>query len=113
MKNPLTSSRIEPAAFRIVVQHINHCATVVPMVKSLLFKALWWLQQFRGKLLTPKSKPSLQVQAVKSLQLYIITTNFNIYYNKVEWMELKNVVPIHANIGRGQGALTFSLNTKA
>ena len=48
------------------------------MVKNILFKALWWLQQFRGKLLTPKSKPLPQVQAVKSLKFYIITTNFNI-----------------------------------
>jgi len=29
MKNPLTAG-IEPATFRIVAQHLNHCATVVP-----------------------------------------------------------------------------------
>jgi len=27
MKNPLTLAGIEPAAFRIVAQHLNHCAT--------------------------------------------------------------------------------------
>ena len=27
MKNPMTSSGIEPATFRFVAQHFNHCAT--------------------------------------------------------------------------------------
>ena len=31
MKNPLTSAAIEPAYFRFVAQHLNHCATAVPM----------------------------------------------------------------------------------
>jgi sterol desaturase/sphingolipid hydroxylase (fatty acid hydroxylase superfamily) len=30
MKNPLTLAGIEPATFRFVAQHINHCATAVP-----------------------------------------------------------------------------------
>jgi len=30
MKNPLTPPGIEPATFRFVVQHLNHCATAVP-----------------------------------------------------------------------------------
>ena len=30
MKNPLTPAGIEPATFRFVAQHLNHCATVVP-----------------------------------------------------------------------------------
>ena len=30
MKNPLTPAGIEPAAFRFVAQHLNHCATAVP-----------------------------------------------------------------------------------
>jgi len=28
MKNPLTPSGIEPATFRFIVQHLNHCAVV-------------------------------------------------------------------------------------
>ena len=31
MKNPLTPSGIEPATFRFVAQHLNHCATAVPV----------------------------------------------------------------------------------
>jgi len=31
MKNPLTSAGIEPATFRFVAQHLNHCATAVPL----------------------------------------------------------------------------------
>jgi len=30
MKNPLTPSGIQPATFRFVAQHLNHCATAVP-----------------------------------------------------------------------------------
>ena len=31
MKDPLTPTGIEPATFRIVAQHLNHCATAVPL----------------------------------------------------------------------------------
>ena len=31
-KNPLTTGGIELATFRIVVQHLKHCATVVPLL---------------------------------------------------------------------------------
>jgi len=31
MKNPLTPAGIEPATFRFVAQHLNHCATTVPI----------------------------------------------------------------------------------
>ena len=31
MKNPLTPAGIEPATFQFVAQHLNHCATAVPM----------------------------------------------------------------------------------
>jgi len=31
MKNPLTPAGIEPATYRFVAQHLNHCATVVPL----------------------------------------------------------------------------------
>jgi len=30
LKNPLTPAGIEPATFRFVAQHLNHCATAVP-----------------------------------------------------------------------------------
>jgi len=35
MKNPLTPAGIEPATFRFVAQHLNHCATAV------LFNGYW------------------------------------------------------------------------
>jgi len=40
MKNPLTPAGIKPATFRFVTQHLNHCATAVPLCHgywSLLF----------------------------------------------------------------------------
>ena len=39
MKNPLTPTGIEPATFRFVAQHLNHCATAVPKhVESYKYK---------------------------------------------------------------------------
>jgi len=34
MKNPLTPAGIEPATFRFVAQHLNHCAITVPYYKE-------------------------------------------------------------------------------
>ena len=38
MKNPPTPGGIEPATFRFVAQHLNHCATAVPLKDSRDFK---------------------------------------------------------------------------
>ena len=35
MKNPPTPAGIEPATFRFVAQHLNHCATAVPIVSNI------------------------------------------------------------------------------
>jgi len=32
MKNPLTPAGVEPATFRFVAQHLNHCVTAVPFI---------------------------------------------------------------------------------
>ena len=37
MKNPLTPAGIEPATFRLVAQHLNHCATAVPHYKRVAY----------------------------------------------------------------------------
>ena len=39
MKNPLTLAGIEPATFRFVAQHLNHCATAVPRCKVIRFES--------------------------------------------------------------------------
>ena len=36
MKNPLKLAGIEPATFRFVAQHLNHCATAVPVRTNVL-----------------------------------------------------------------------------
>ena len=36
MKSPLTLAGIEPATFRFVTEHLNHCATAVPLIKHIL-----------------------------------------------------------------------------
>jgi len=33
MKNPLTPAGIEPATYRFVAQHLNHCANSVPILQ--------------------------------------------------------------------------------
>jgi len=38
MKNPLTPAGIEPVTYRYVAQHLNHCATAVPIIRKLSFK---------------------------------------------------------------------------
>jgi len=44
MKNPLTPTWIEPATFRIVAQHLNHCATAVPAdLKMWLQSNMEWI----------------------------------------------------------------------
>jgi len=35
LKNPMTSAGIEPATFQFVAQHLNHCATVVPLIQAV------------------------------------------------------------------------------
>ena len=35
MKNPVTLAGIEPATFRFVAQHLNHCATAIPCVLTV------------------------------------------------------------------------------
>ena len=34
MKNPPTPAGIEPATFRFVAQHLNHCATAVAIIRK-------------------------------------------------------------------------------
>ena len=38
LKNPLTPAGIEPATFRFVAQHLNHCATAVPHSRYIRIK---------------------------------------------------------------------------
>jgi len=37
MKNPVIPAGIEPATFRFVAQHLNHCATAVTLGTCLLY----------------------------------------------------------------------------
>jgi len=39
MKNPLILAGIEPATFRFVAQHLNHCATAVAVLPFLYFSS--------------------------------------------------------------------------
>ena len=41
MKNPLTLAGIEPATFRFVAQHLNHCATAVPYIYVCVYVCMY------------------------------------------------------------------------
>jgi len=47
MKNPLTPAGIEPATFRFVAQHLNHCPTAVPLIIFIfnlyMFRTTLWM----------------------------------------------------------------------
>jgi len=44
MKNPLTPAGIEPATFRFVAQHLNHCATLPRSPTHLCFGGNWSIE---------------------------------------------------------------------
>jgi len=46
MKNPLTLAGIEPATFRFVAQHLNHCATAIPITVEYLIQISLKLQRY-------------------------------------------------------------------
>ena len=43
MKNPLTLAGIEPETFRFLTQHLNHCATAVPLWRNLKVKISYYI----------------------------------------------------------------------
>jgi len=62
MKNALTAG-IEPATFRFVTQHLNHCATAVPSgpegSRKLRFPDIMTTAQDGGKVVSLPHRPPL------------------------------------------------------
>jgi len=56
MKNPLTLAGIEPATFRFVAQHLNHCATAVPIYCKRKYNSFPWMYTYAQSLV-----PSVKV----------------------------------------------------
>jgi len=59
MKNPLTPAGIEPATFRFVAQHLNHCATLPRSLKlsgkaAEIRKNLNHVKGFLGRIQNPE-----------------------------------------------------------
>ena len=54
MKNPLTPAGIEPATFRFVAQHINHCATAVSVLDGNIYIYIYLLLYNRMDLIKKK-----------------------------------------------------------
>ena len=47
MKNPLTPAGIEPSTFRFIAQHLNQCATAVPLTIRLKGKTRKIVEYFQ------------------------------------------------------------------
>ena len=58
MKFPMTPAGIEPATFRFVSQHLNHCATAVPyqLIRNLNKEGSEGLWEFLRKYLDLKKE---------------------------------------------------------
>jgi len=67
MKNPLTLAGIEPATFRFVAQHLNHCATAVPSRSSVSYNSDNFLLEY--KYLVALSKVIKWIKAAGSLTI--------------------------------------------
>jgi len=73
----MTLAWIEPATFRIVAQHLNHCATAVPKFDGSVCKynnEAFETLELRGLILTPKRrllylKPQSVPRAVNTFHL--------------------------------------------
>jgi len=64
MKNPVTPGGIEPATFQIVAQHLNHCATAVPMYICISWKIKYIFTDYEKKLRS----------AYENIRIYYIIT---------------------------------------
>ena len=99
LKNPLTLAGIEPATFRFVAQHLNHCATAVPRLSTFvmlkyikrrevhklashLTKCIWI-----SNTLTPCNKVILQKlvfsHQIKELLAFCGTMNYIVLFKEV------------------------------
>jgi len=58
MKNPLTPGGIEPATFRFVTQHLNHCARTKEGIK-IRFPDFVTTAQDGGKVVSLTHRPTL------------------------------------------------------
>jgi len=64
MKNPMTPAGIEPAAFRFVAQHLNHCSTAVPfnLYKKGKFFAVRAMETSRRSISIVPLTPNLSIR---------------------------------------------------
>jgi len=63
MNNPLTPAGIEPATFRFVAQHLNHCATAVP-------KDSQYPSEFEGKVFPSHSNFVLIARCENTVKIH-------------------------------------------
>ena len=62
MKNPLTPAGIEPATFRFVAQHLNHCATAVPREEEFILFSVSGLEGYEWALNPGRFSPGKDPQ---------------------------------------------------
>jgi len=67
MKNPMTPAGIEPATFRFVAQHLNHCATAVPSYDYVVSVIDQWISTEHWRIDTERGKPKALVEKTANL----------------------------------------------
>jgi len=92
MKNPLTPAGFETATFRFVAQHLNHCATAVPLMTSRCTnystQALGALKAFSIKRHSRISVPPPEID-IKGLETQFVELEFLLAIRA--WLRKKNV----------------------
>jgi len=76
MKNPLTPAGIEPATFRFVAQHLNHCATAVPANLAVSPLKPGFISR---KVRRPKSEADF-LRTYNAEVKNVWSSNFNLHY---------------------------------
>jgi len=71
MKNSLTPTGIEPATFRFVAEHLNHCATAVPPIIPKHIGVILFCMLYVNLLRSAKENSLIQMQGESSSKMLI------------------------------------------
>ena len=97
MKNPVTPAGIEPATFRFVAQHLNHCVTAVP--HSIIY-----------------NRPNLTVGSTDSplrILSFVVTGNVKLQVNQIHERTIIEVRPLHVYYHKYLSHVSLMITSKS